>query len=325
MTRPPPLPCTRCCSAIEADDLRCPVCFEVIDDAGDQAQIKNTIELLRCAGCGAAMEYQVSKQAAHCAFCGGSQKLEHAANPLEQAELFLPFQVDLIGARDAYRQWVSRQGWFRPFDLGSKATVESLQPMWWPGWVTDAQAWITWTADSDAGALNADWAPHAGDLHTEFAQLIIPATRGLSSAECAYLLPSYALQTATPFPAIAKNVPVVQERFDISRSQARSRIIAAIQRLAEQRVQKNQIPGKRIRNFHSSIQLRGLVTRRFAFPAYILAYRYRNRVYRTVISGQNPMQIIGQTPRSLLKVGLMVVLAVLMMGGIVGMLLRILR
>jgi hypothetical protein len=310
MSSPPPLPCSRCDSAIEADDLRCPVCCAAVTGRSPEQNQAAQVHVLRCVSCGAAMTYQAGNQATHCAFCGGSHKLEDGVDPIEQTQWFLPFKVDRAAATDAYRQWVSRQGFFRPFDLASAATLESLQATWWPGWVTDAQASITWTADSDAGAKNADWAPHAGEIQTKFDRLVIPATRGLSPGECSSLLPTYILETALPRPTAADQ-EVAQERIDIPRSQARARVVEAIQRLAEQRIKAGHIPGSRFRNVHASVQLRGLVTKRFAFPAYITVYRYRGRMYRTIISGQDPTQVIGESPRSLMKLTLSIILALL--------------
>jgi len=40
------------------------------------------------------------------------------------------------------------------------------------------------------------------------------------------------------------------------------------------------------------------VTLRYAFPAYVIAYRYRGRLFRTVISGQDPTRILGRAPYS---------------------------
>lgn len=59
-----------------------------------------------------------------------------------------------------------------------------------------------------------------------------------------------------------------------------------------------------------------------AFPAYVIAYRYRGRLYRTVISGQDAGCIIGNAPRSVAKVILVIALALLVLGGLaVGLLL----
>ena len=69
-------------------------------------------------------------------------------------------------------------------------------------------------------------------------------------------------------------------------------------RLAEDRVKDGFIPGSRFRNFSAAILLRRLQTLRYAFPAYVVAYRYRGRLFRTVISGQDPTRVLGQAPYS---------------------------
>jgi hypothetical protein len=45
-----------------------------------------------------------------------------------------------------------------------------------------------------------------------------------------------------------------------------------------------------------------LETRRCAFPSYVLAYRYRGRLYRVVISGQDAARLLGSAPVSVAKI-----------------------
>ncbi len=51
-----------------------------------------------------------------------------------------------------------------------------------------------------------------------------------------------------------------------------------------------------------------MLTQRVAFPAYVLAYRHRRQLYRTVISGQDPHCVLGQAPRSYAKLVLVIFL-----------------
>jgi len=254
------------------------------------------------------MEYRVAVQAPQCAYCGGVLKLEERVDPVEQIERNLPFVVDRNQAIAVYRRWIALQGFFRPSNLASAARLESLRALWWVGWLVDAEALVAWTADSNEGAIKAKWAPHAGQFQTELAELVIPATRGLSAAECARLVPTYSLTGGVDGPVEA-NDDVLRERFEVARSVGRARIVAAIRKLAEGRIQA-RIPGSRFRNIHCAVQLRGLITRRLAFPAYVLAYRYRGRVYRTVISGQDAACVIGEAPRSLAKRLLLLLLVI---------------
>ena len=40
------------------------------------------------------------------------------------------------------------------------------------------------------------------------------------------------------------------------------------------------------------------MTQRYAFPAYVIAFRYRGRLFRTAISGRDPSRILGRAPYS---------------------------
>jgi hypothetical protein len=57
--------------------------------------------------------------------------------------------------------------------------------------------------------------------------------------------------------------------------------------------------------------LQRLETRRLSFPAWVLAYRYRERLYRVVISGQDAAVIQGQTPISYGRIAGVVLLGLL--------------
>jgi hypothetical protein len=303
--------CPRCRSARDPDDLRCPVCALAIPPTEDTGPRENTIrvQVFRCSGCGAGMEYSARVQAPMCAFCGSVVKLDAFADPVEQIETYLPFTVDRGTAIEVYQRWLSQQGFLQPANLASTTRLESLQAVWWAGWAVDADACVTWTLDSDAGKQEAPWRPHAGELRRTFKNVVIPATRGFSTKECVRLILTYSAANGLDPAAAADQADVVRERFETSRSAARSHIIATLQREAEALILSTGVaPGSRFRNVHTAVQLCGLHTRRIAFPAYAIAYRYRGVLHRTVISGQDPTCIIGEPPRSLAKVVALVTL-----------------
>ncbi len=55
-------------------------------------------------------------------------------------------------------------------------------------------------------------------------------------------------------------------------------------------------------NLKTATVLRGLEARRYAFPAWVLAYRYRNRLFRTVLSGQDATRLMGEAPYSTARI-----------------------
>ena len=311
--------CVRCESPLEREDLRCPICCAAAPHTAMEDLEHTAVEVLRCNGCGAAVSYDVGRQAPACAFCGSVMRGEILSDPLEQTRFFLPFTVQRTEAETAYRRWLDGLGWFRPSDLGNASTMEKITPLWWVGWVFDAEATVTWTADSDFGARRADWAPHAGQHEIVFDDVTVSASRGLDAEETDRLMGSYDLETATEIPTRDEQGATV-EQFDLPRSSARGRVAAFIQRKVRQKLEGGIIPGTRFRNVHSGVVLRKLVTRRFAFPSYVIAYRYRGSLYRVVLSGQDAACIIGTAPYSIFKILALVVGGLLAISSIVSLL-----
>ena len=82
------------------------------------------------------------------------------------------------------------------------------------------------------------------------------------------------------------------------------------------------LPGKRHRKLSVALLLRRLVTRRLAFPAWVMAYRYRGKPYRAVICGQDASIVIGSAPYSWWKIlGVAAAIAgtVMAIGGLIAL------
>jgi hypothetical protein len=77
--------------------------------------------------------------------------------------------------------------------------------------------------------------------------------------------------------------------------------------MATEHVKKFEIPGSKFRNVRVSIVVEGLVTRRMSLPAYVLAYQYKQQLYRVVICGQDARLLIGKAPYSTAKIVLVIV------------------
>jgi hypothetical protein len=313
--------CERCGSALEEGDLRCPICGLAAARPRERGVLPagEVAKVVRCDTCGASLAYSAEVKAPRCAFCASVMHVETTADPQEQAEHFLPFQVDPVAARGALRGFLERKGFFRPSDLARTASLNSLRPMWWPAWAFSAGARVSWTADSDAGSGRSDWAPHAGQVELTFQDILVSASRGLTERECERLAGRYALETAEREPRGPEDAQV--ERFDVTRSGARRQILAAVEAEAREQVERAHVPGRRHRNVHVAVVLSSLETRRYALPAYVLAYRYREKLYRVVVHGQDAKGVLGDAPVSVLKVAL-VVAAVLLALLVLVLLLR---
>jgi hypothetical protein len=284
--------CARCHTALEDGDLRCAICaFPVPGEARPDGP--RHAQVLRCNGCGAAVAFSAEAQAPRCGFCGATMAIEQPVDPIEAARLQLPFTVDRGAAETALRGWLSARGWFAPRALSSEAMLESLTPLSWAAWLVNAEALVTWTADSDAGAHRSSWAPHAGEVSLAFRDIIVPASRGLRAAECRKLVPYYDLRL--PVPVDGGDARSTIESFDAQRSAARKYVQDRIEAAAKVRIEPH-IPGHRFRNVHVSCLLERQTTDRIALPVWVLAYRYRGEPYRALVHGQHPDIVFGRSP-----------------------------
>ncbi len=310
--------CTRCESPLESGDLRCAICGQVppVSDSPVREQDEFQQVVLRCGVCGAATRYDAALQALSCSFCAGTLRTENLRDVLEQTEGYLPFTVTRVEAREALGRWLGSLGFFRPADLKSKARIEDLRPLWWVGWVFDAEALVSWTADSNAGSRQSDWAPHSGQDSMVFDDVLVSASRGLSAAEAYELASSYAVDSAQAEPGHSEEGAVI-EAFDVQRSQARRIITDRIHSVAASHLKRGAIPGSKFRNVHVQALLTGLETRRLSFPAWIMAYRYKDKLFRVVISGQDATCLKGKAPVDWSKIALLVLVAVGILGIVV--------
>ncbi len=298
--------CTRCASPIELGDLRCAICALPVVLATQPRDATVRAQVLRCTECNAAVAFSAKVQAPHCGFCGATMTVEQPIDPIEVAELRIPFSVSREAAETALRGWLGRRGWFAPRTLRDEAVVDSLVPLCWAGWIVDAQAQVAWTADSDAGSHRSSWAPQAGHVALSFGGICVPASRGLDHGECGALVPFYDLRRAVAVAAaIDGEVPAMIESFDAQRSAARAIVQRGIEAAARTKVEP-YIPGRRFRNVRVACLLERQTTQRVALPAWVLAYRYRGSPYRAIIHGTHQEVVFGSSPIDWRKVMLLV-------------------
>lgn len=310
----PIVPCQRCRSPLEPDDLRCAVCALPVPLPALSVVREELARVVRCGECGAAVTYDVKRRAPTCAFCGAMAHIETRRDPLECADAYLPFQVDEAEARAALRAWLRGLSFFRPPDLAASAVLDDLQPLYWVGWTFDVEALVSYTADTSHGARRSEWAPHSGQRSATMRDVLVSASRGLSADEAARLFPHFDLTSGRPEPdapdPAAPGSEVIVEHFDVQRSTAREIITDAVHENARQ-LARHWVPGGRVRKLRVAVLAKKLYTRRFGFPTYVLAYRYRGKPYRALIHGQSADRVVGRAPWSLVRLAIPAVAALI--------------
>lgn len=309
--------CAVCHSLIDEEDLFCANCgteaprsAAADGAAGQEGSHKSTYNFV-CQGCGASMSYDASQQALRCPFCGS---VELASQPDVKAlapQAVVPFRLQHPQAMATLRQWLGRSIW-RPTGLESEAQVVKITPVYVPYWVFAARTHTNWTADTNhtPPGARANWYPMTGEHHGEYAGLLVGASGALTPAETAAICPFDLSAGVSPDQVDLEQI--TYEQFSLPRKYARPQAQQGLEASEVQEISRHYVPGQ-ARNVHANVLIEGMTSYPVLLPVWIMAYRYKDQLYRFLINGQTGRPT-GQAPISWLKVGLAATAVVLVVG-----------
>jgi len=310
--------CQVCRSLIDSEDLFCANCGTEVPKPQVAAAVARrhrgrvATHNFTCTGCGASMSYDAAAGALRCPFCGSTKMEQGRAEERSFGpEGVVPFQVDRPQAEQILRQWLGR-GFWRPGNLARTASLVDITPVYVPYWAFSAKTHTYWTADTNRTPPGArgDWFPLFGEHWGEYSNLLVGAGQALSDEETAELCPFDLDKAVPPDQVDLENVTV--EQFSLPRKYARLRARRGLEEAERATCQQRYVPG-RARNVHVNVLVESMAGRPVLLPVWILAYRYRDRVYRLLINGQTGRSA-GTAPVSLAK--LAAALAIALVGGI---------
>ncbi len=318
--------CEVCGSLIDEEDLFCANCGTEAPSrkaqdpsAGPGARVSR--HNFQCSGCGASMSYDASAGSLRCPFCGSVDMRQQKNARVLAPGRVVPFEQQRDQAVAAMRAWLGR-GFFRPGDLSEKAAVVEMRPVYVPYWVFAAHTHTYWTADTShtpAGA-RGDWYPLAGEHHGSYENLLIGASGVLTPRETSDICPFDLAAGVAPEQVDLENVTV--EQFSVPRKYARPLARGSLEQFEAQACAAQYVPG-RSRNVHANVRIESMSSEPVLLPVWIMAYRYRQQVFRFLVNGQTG-KATGAAPLSWMKIllvgAVLILLALLALGfaGLIG-------
>lgn len=293
--------CTVCHGLIDEEDLFCSNCgTRAPESDGERSILASQVSTHNfvCDGCGASMSYDASARSLRCPFCGSLGLTKHQDGRCIAPRRIIRFTIDHRRASEILRAWL-RRGFWRPGDLASSAEITKVAAVYVPYWVFQARTHSYWTADTNripAGA-RGDWFPLFGEHHGTYEGLLIGASGVLTPGETSALCP-FDLAAAEPAGDVNTNNMIV-EQFSVHRKYARPLAREALESL-DREACSALVPGK-ARNVRVNVLLQGMSSEPVLLPVWIMAYRYRDRLFRFLINGQTG-RATGQAPISWKKV-----------------------
>ena len=105
--------------------------------------------------------------------------------------------------------------------------------------------------------------------------------------------------------------PITVEQFTVHRKYARPLARQGIEHREQAACSEKYLPGSN-RNLKVNVRLDDLRSEPVLLPVWIMAYRYRDKLYRFLLNGQTGMTT-GEAPVSKLKVGVAIAIAILVL------------
>ncbi|HEV7224563.1 MAG TPA: zinc ribbon domain-containing protein [Pirellulales bacterium] len=293
--------CSVCQALLDEEDLFCANCGTEAPTRADQHRDQARVATcnFECSGCGASMSYDASAGHLRCPFCGSEKLASRPDAKVLSPERVVPFSLRHDQASAKMRNWLG-QGFWRPGDLSERALVVSMTAVYVPAWIFSAQTHTRWTADTSEtppGALAA-WFPLYGEHRGSHAGLLVGASGALTPQETSEISPFDLSAGVKPEQVDLDNITV--EQFSVGRRYARPLARQGLEALEAADCQQAYVPG-RCRNMKVNLRLEGLASEPVLLPVWIMAYRYREGLFRFLVNGQTG-KATGQAPISYRKI-----------------------
>ena len=345
-------PCSQCGAKLNfapgTSSLKCPYCgfempvpkseaqiFEVdlrtfLEKAGQE---KETFEAQRihCEKCGAETTMPADAAAGTCPFCGSNMVFSQSVSRLIKPEALLPFKIASKDAFERFRNWLGKL-WFAPGSLRKYAQTEGkLAGVYIPYWTYDSDTTTAYTGErgehyyttesymatvqgrstqSTRRVQHTRWTPAHGTIWNYFNDILVPASKSLPGEYAGKLEPwdldnlvPYADEYISGFRAESYRIPL-QEGFE----EAKKVMAEAIQNGIRQ-----DIGGDEQRIHSAQTQYGSITFKHILLPVWLNAYRFRGKIYRTLINARTG-EIQGERPYSVGKVVGAILLGVIIIG-----------
>jgi LSD1 subclass zinc finger protein len=261
-------------------------------------------ELARCDKCGAEQRLDGALFASKCAFCGAGIVSKSYAGRSVRPRSLVPFQVDRQQAHEAFRRWLRRR-WLAPGDLKRYAQSDaSLMGVYLPFWTYDCETSTAYRGERGTKRdKSTSWTSVSGRVDHFFDDVLVPGSRTLPRSITGALrawntkaLVPYQPEFIGGFQAEAYQVGLA-EAYPAAREEIDRRIREMVLR---------DIGGDAQRIEQLQTRYGRFTFKHVLLPAWVSAYRYRDRVYRFVVNAQTG-ETGGESPLSWWKVALLVV------------------
>ena len=327
-----PLPrgaaCEACGSPVEPHDRFCPACGN--PSASGEPDAEATIQeqqppqkFFACKNCGAEVATDPDQRSYTCAFCDSTYVVEFTpeATERQRPEFVIGFGVTRDKAAEKFDSWLRENSWFRPGDLASARIAEKLRGVYLPFWSFSTLAESRWSASigeywwktetytttvngktvtKTRRVRHTEWWNLSGEHHRYYSGYLVSGSRGLAQQDADRIKPFQ-------LPALKRYRPYflagwLAEEYSIERDEALQTCRREFHRREQQNV-ADFLPGDTHSDLRVSTNFSQTNSDLILLPVYLLAYQYKDKLYRFMINGQTG-KVAGDKPLSWVRIGI---------------------
>ncbi|MCL1974240.1 MAG: hypothetical protein FWG54_05430 [Bacteroidetes bacterium] len=291
---------------------------ERADEKSDADVVETT--QIKCRQCGATTTLPPNISGAKCAFCGTPLIMNEATvKRFWQPNYLLPFKISSKQGGKNFGSWLSGK-WLAPSKLKKSAfSHDSFKGVYLPFWTYDANTETDYIGERGMDRRETytnkegktmqrtvtDWYHASGRVMVDFDDVLVPATQTLPSS-LSNALTKWDLENCIAFRKefLAGFITELYQRdFRVSLQEAQKKMEKVIEGAVRQ-----DIGGDKQRIKSKNVQYNDLKFKHLLLPVWISAFTFNNKLYQFVVNGRTG-QVVGQYPRSMLKI-VMIVLGV---------------
>jgi DNA-directed RNA polymerase subunit RPC12/RpoP len=294
-----------------------------------------TVTTVKCGACGAETDKPPHLDALECVFCGADIVATESTGRIIPPRSLLPFHVTAERAHAEFRAWI-RGLWFAPSRLKRYARSGGrMQGVYVPYWTYDAVAisdytgrrgehyWVTETYTTTQNGKRVTrtrqvrktrWYPAAGRVRNDFDDLLVVASHSLPPAHAQRLEP-WDLENLVPY----RDDYLAGFRAERYQVDLASGFAAAQERMEDPiRATIRRDIGGDVQSIHSvDTRYHDVTFKHLLLPVWISAYRFREKVYRTLVNARTG-EVQGERPWSAWKIVFAVLAALAVIGVVAG-------
>jgi hypothetical protein len=313
------LACEHCQKAIQVPRREGTIVEHALEGAAEAPTgLDLAVRVARCSECGAQVAFEGSSTADVCCFCGSPQVLEQGANRRAlRPESLIPLDVGRATVEQAFRRWIGSR-WFRPSALARTREFRATG-VYVPYWTYDASVDAQWSADAGYyyyvpvsypvmvnGRMTMQtrmeqrvrWEPAWGERHDVFDDVLIHASRGLSS-DLAAKLGAWDMRALVPYrPEYLAGWRA--EEYSVDLEQGWAAALARIEETERKRC-SGDVPGDTQRNLRVHNTVQDVRWKHILLPMWTLTYGFAGKHYAVLIHGQTGT-VVGRAPLSWFKI-----------------------